>query len=258
MRASGSNFEYQDCVNLFETWQDVPLENGALGGNQIVDLDKVPTIQISGPVSKFEERVKAAYEAAIIVGDEVYRRCDEPRFVLHFEDEYDPDHMVVGVNVEVEPQLHGAFSGVRGEVYPHEAWERPALRIDRHGDLEDLIKVYTRKHSDVRVILPSAPEIIVDPVLDYDDEADMLQRTAAGLMSDGHCELMWVATETINRWAHLKDAIRDAHENMSDPNMEALNDALRVYGEVLEDEARTGIIENTTARFDMRPVKCRA
>jgi hypothetical protein len=86
----------------------------------------------------------------------------------------------------------------------------------------------------------------------------MLQRTAAGLMSDGHCELMWVATETINRWAHLKDAIRDAHENMLEPNMEALNDALRVYGEVLEDEARTGIIDNTTARFDMRPVKSRA
>ncbi|TLX16539.1 hypothetical protein [Rhizobium sp. MHM7A] len=254
MRASGSSLDYPDCVALFNSWQDIPLENGELGGNQIVDVDQVPTLQISGPTSRFEPRVKEAYETAIIVGNEVYRHCEEPRFVLSFEDEYDPERLIVRVDVEVEPQLPATFSGVRGDVYPHEAWERPALRIDRHDDLGDLIEVYARKHADLRLELPSVPEIIIDPLLVYNDEADMLQRTAAGLMSDGHCELMWVDTEVIHRWAHLKESISAAHDDPSEENLEALNASMKAYRNVLGDEARTEIIEKATARFDIRPV----
>jgi hypothetical protein len=254
MRTSGSNLDYPDCVALFEAWQDIPLENGELRGNQIVDVDQVPTLQISGPSSKFEPRVKEAYEKAIIVGHEVYRRCEEPRFVLSFEEEYDPERLIVQVDVEIEPQVPAAFSGVRGDIYPHEAWERPALRIDRYDDLGDLIEVYARKHANLTLQFPSAPEIIIDPLLLYNDEADMLQRTAAGLMSDGHCELMWVDTDVIHRWAHLKESISVVHGDPSEQNMEALNASMKAYGNVVGDETRREIIEKATSRFDIRPV----
>lgn len=254
MRATGSSLDYPECVALFETWQDIPLENGELRGNRIVDVDQVPTLQISGPSSKFEPRVKEAYERAIIIGNEVFRRCEEPRFVLSFEEEDDPERLIVQVDVELEPQLTATFSGVRGDIYPQEAWERPALRIDRHDDLGDLIELYASKHTDLRLELPSAPEIIIDPLLVYNDEADMLQRIAAGVLSDGHGELMWVDTEVVHRWAHLKETISAAHADASEQNMETLNASMKAYGKVVDDEARTEIIDKATARFDMRPV----
>jgi len=254
IRASGSNLDYPDCVALFETWHDIPLEGGELRGNNIVDVDKVPTLQVSGHGLRFEPRVKAAYEGALIVGNEVYRRCEEPRFVLSFEEVYDPRRLRVLVDVEVESPVAAEFSGVRADVYPHEAWERPALRIDRHDDLSDLIEVYTRKEVELQLDLPSAPEIVIDPLLVYNDEADMLQRTAAGLLSGGHCELMWVDTDTIHRWAHLKEWISAAQSDPSEENMEALNASLKAYGNSLTDETRTDIIEKATARFDIRPI----
>jgi hypothetical protein len=254
MRVTGSSLDYQECVALFETWRDIPLENGELRGNQIVDKDRVPTLQISGPDLTFEQPVKRAYETAVIIGDEVYRRCEEPRFVLSLEEDYDPERLTVLVDVELEAQIPSEFSGVRGDIYPHEAWERPALRIDRYDDLRDLIEVYAPKRIDQQLDVPPAPEIIIDPVIVYGDEADMLQRTAAGVLSEGHNELMWANKDTIHGWAHLKEMIDFAHSDPSDENLEALNASLKTYGKTLTDEVRIGIIEKATARFDIRPI----
>ncbi len=254
MGVRGSNFVYEDCVALFENWHGIPVEEGELRGNRIVDVDKVPTLQISGPGSRFEERFRSAYESAIIIEEEVYRRCDEPHFVLSFEEEYDPDRLIVQIDVNVEPYVQGQLWGVRAETYPHEAWERPTLRIDRHDDLEDIIELYTRGRTDVEFVLLAAPQINIDPILVYEDEVDMLQRTSTGVLTEGHGELLWVNTNTIHRWSHLKDAITAAHENPSAHEMEELNASLRAYGELLEDEPRKAIIEKSTERFDMRPI----
>ena len=255
MGARGSNFGYEECVALFENWHDIPVEQGELRGHGIVDVDKVPNLQVSGSVSGFEDRVRSAYESAIIVEGEVFRRCEEPHFVLSFEEEYDPDRLIVRVNVFVEPYVQGQLSGVRAEAYPHEAWERPTLRIDRHDDLEDLIDLYTRPRSDVVAMIPEAPKVIIDPLFLYSDEVDMLQRTATGVLSEGHSELLWVSTDRIHQWARLKDAISAVQGTFEHHAMEELNASLKAYGDTLDDEVRIAIIKNASERFDMRPVR---
>lgn len=255
MRAYGSSFCHEECVDIFEIWHNIPLENGELQGNLIIDVDKVPTLQISGPPSRFVPRVRETYETAIIVNNEVYRRCGEPRFVLFFENEYDPDRVVAQVDIELEPQVSSGFSGVRNDIYPREAWERPSLRLDRYDDLPDLIELYAPADIPLVLDLPSAPEIIVDPLVVYDDEFDMLHRTASAILSEGHRELLWMGTEVIHRWAHLKDAISAAHDDPNEINIEALSASLAAYGAVITDEERMKIIANCNTRFDMRPVQ---
>jgi hypothetical protein len=239
---------------MFEKWQNFPAEGGEFSGSEAVDIDLMQSLQIDGPPSRFEPRLKEVYESAIIIGDEVYRRCQEPRFVIGFEEEYEPERLVVQVDVELEPQERQSFSGIRGDIYPHDAWERPTLRIDRFDDLQDLIELYTNGRKDVELQLPSAPEIIIDPLIVYNDEADMMHRTASEMLSEGHSELIWVDTDIIHKWAHLKDAISDAHDSPTESNLERLSGSMKDYGTRIDDENRRRIIENSVTRFEMRPV----
>lgn len=218
-----------------------------------VGVDHIATVHSAMPsIAEARENAKLAYQTNCIIGETVWRACDEPRLIIT-RDYVGGNEYEVKVAVEVDARHYKEKYGVRLDGFYDEPWVAHSYRISRFDELEDLANDTGWIENRVALVAPSAPQILLDHLLTYDDDADMLRQSVHCIVSHGHGDLMTVSKDVILAWADLKESVEQTDNGEYIHSLNSVETALRNYGSLIEEEYMREIIDQVFNRQEKRP-----